>query len=257
MKKILLLTIALVGLFSQNAYGWGNEGHDAVAYIAECNLNKKAKKTIEKYLGNHSIVYYASWMDYYRDTPPYKHTTVWHMARVDKNLYYTDAVKSPKGDAVSALEESIEMLKNYKNLDDSTVAVRLKYIIHIMGDMHCPVHVDYTGLNIWFNVKFFGKKTTYHALWDSRLINEKHRWHYTEWQQQLDRCSKEEKAKIAAGTPREWFHETAVDCRYLYDIVKPDDELGPDYLNANIGLAEKQILKAGYRLANILNELFD
>ena len=35
MKKILLLTIALVGLFSQNAYGWGNEGHDAVAYIAE------------------------------------------------------------------------------------------------------------------------------------------------------------------------------------------------------------------------------
>ncbi len=44
-------------------------------------------------LGNHSIVYYASWMDYYRDTPPYKHTTVWHMARVDKNLYYTDAVK--------------------------------------------------------------------------------------------------------------------------------------------------------------------
>ena len=93
-------------------------------------------------------------------------------------------------------------------------------------------------------------------MWDSRLINEKHRWHYTEWQQQLDRCSKEEKAKIAAGTPREWFHETAVDCRYLYDIVKPDDELGPDYLNANIELAEKQILKAGYRLARVLNELF-
>ena len=136
MKKILLLTIALAWLFSHNAYGWGNEGHDAVAYIAECNLNKKAKKTIEKYLGNHSIVYYASWMDYYRDTPPYKHTTVWHMARVDKNLYYTDAVKSPKGDAVSALEESIEMLKNYKNLDDSTVAVRLKYIIHILSLIH-------------------------------------------------------------------------------------------------------------------------
>ena len=62
-------------------------------------------------------------------------------------------------------------------------------------------------------------------------------------------AAKKKKAKIAAGTPREWFHETAVDCRYLYDIVKPDDELGPDYLNANIELAEKQILKAGYRLA--------
>lgn len=256
MKKILLLTIALVGLFSQNAYGWGNEGHDAVAYIAECNLNKKAKKTIENYLGNHSIVYYASWMDYYRTTPEYKHTSIWHMARVDENLKYTDAVRNPKGDAVSALEESIEMLKNYKQLDDSTVAVRLKYIIHLTGDMHCPAHVDYPGINIWFNVKFFGGTNTYHAVWDSYLINEIHRWHYTEWQQQLDRCTPEEKAAMAAGTPRDWFNQTAADCRYIYDEVKPEQELGVDFVNANIGLAEKQILKAGYRLANILNELF-
>ena len=31
------------------AFGWGKSGHDAIAYIAECNLTPKAKKNIEKY----------------------------------------------------------------------------------------------------------------------------------------------------------------------------------------------------------------
>lgn len=50
------------------AFGWGKSGHDAIAYIAECNLTPKAKKNIEKYLDGRSIVYYASWMD---GVPPY------------------------------------------------------------------------------------------------------------------------------------------------------------------------------------------
>ena len=41
------------------AFGWGKSGHDAIAYIAECNLTPKAKKNIEKYLDGRSIVYYA------------------------------------------------------------------------------------------------------------------------------------------------------------------------------------------------------
>ena len=43
------------------ACGWGRIGHDAVAYIAECNLSPKAQRIAEKYLG-HSIVYFSSWM---------------------------------------------------------------------------------------------------------------------------------------------------------------------------------------------------
>ena len=28
------------------AFGWGKSGHDAIAYIAECNLTPKARKNI-------------------------------------------------------------------------------------------------------------------------------------------------------------------------------------------------------------------
>ena len=86
------------------AFGWGKSGHDAIAYIAECNLTPKARKNIEKYLDGRSIVYYASWMDVYRHTPAYKVTSGWHGDTVDADGKY---VPNAKGDAVQCIEEAI------------------------------------------------------------------------------------------------------------------------------------------------------
>ena len=91
------------------AFGWGKSGHDAIAYIAECNLTPKARKNIEKYLDGRSIVYYASWMDVYRHTPAYKVTSGWHGDTVDADGKY---VPNAKGDAVQCIEEAIARLKD-------------------------------------------------------------------------------------------------------------------------------------------------
>ncbi len=71
MKKLLLLLFAaaLSLSASEPARAWGREGHETIAKIAERNLTKRAKKRIEKYLGGHSVVYYAKWMDEYRPDP--------------------------------------------------------------------------------------------------------------------------------------------------------------------------------------------
>ena len=253
MIRAIALTIALG--WTTEMYGWGRTGHDAVAYIAECNLSPKAKKRVERYLG-HSIVYYASWMDEYRRSPGYAHTTHWHMAPVDEDLYYTEQVRSSKGDAVGELENAIAALRDYRHADDSTVAANLRYIIHLVGDMHCPAHVAYPDTELWYEVTLNDKKRGYHSVWDSGIIEAQHKWHYTEWQQQLDRCTKRQKREIMAGTPRDWFHETAVDCRDIYEMAPPGAVLGRDFLNEAAPRAERQILKAGYRLAKVLNELF-
>ena len=255
MKKLIILSIIISYCFPHVMFGWGQSGHNAVAYIAECNLTKKAKKNIEKYL-NHSIVYYSTWMDLYRATPEYKHTTGWHTAAVDESFRYTDAVRSPNGDVVCELENAIEALQNYKGLNDSLVILNLKYIIHMVGDMHCPVHVYYPDKDNFYRVNLRGTQYTYHAVWDSQIIDRYHKWGYMEWAHQLDRCTKKEIKKIASGTPREWFYETAVDSRIIYEWASPGAELDYDFLNISIHLAENQILKAGYRLAGILNALF-
>ena len=47
MKKTLLLAFAAL-CFVQSALAWGKSGHDAVAYIAETHLTKRAKAVIER-----------------------------------------------------------------------------------------------------------------------------------------------------------------------------------------------------------------
>ena len=76
MKKLLLLLLFAGLLNTGSVFGWGREGHETIAKIAERNLTKKAKKRIEKYLGGHSIVYFAKWMDEYRHTPEHKFTNI-------------------------------------------------------------------------------------------------------------------------------------------------------------------------------------
>ena len=49
MKKGLLILIS--ALYTLPCFGWGQKGHDAVAYIAECNLTPKAYKKVVKALG--------------------------------------------------------------------------------------------------------------------------------------------------------------------------------------------------------------
>ena len=82
MKKLLILLLCSALFHSGPVFGWGREGHETIAKIAERNLTKRAKKRIEKYLGGHSIVYYAKWMDEYRKTPEYAFTDGWHLSLI-------------------------------------------------------------------------------------------------------------------------------------------------------------------------------
>ena len=204
MKKTYFLLIALLALCSHTAWGWGKMGHDAIAYIAECHLTPKAKKTIERYL-NTSIVHYASWMDAYRFEEPYAHTSLWHTAWVDENNNY-DPTRKADGNAIKGIEDTMELLRDYKSLDDSTVVVSIKYLVHLVGDMHCPTHVKYPGIK-GFNIYVDGRKLNYHGVWDSYVLDCNVRWSAIEFQHILDRCSKREIREITAGTVRDWFRE--------------------------------------------------
>ena len=252
-----LLLLAALALPATRLAAWARLGHDTTTAIAEQNLTPKARAAVEKYLDGRSIIYFASWMDEVRATPEYKHTNEWHMGQVDENLRSTPAARRQKGDAVTALENTIATLKNHKTLDRKTVVDNIKYLIHLVGDMHCPGHVYFPGINNWFNVTLLGKKTTYHAVWDSELLNSIHNWSYSEYARHLDRATPAERKTMSAGAPADWFHETAKESRVIYTWGVPDAVLDRNFTNAMQPLAESQLQKAGYRLARLLNELFE
>ena len=111
-----------------------------------------------------------------------------------------------------------------------------------------------------FKFELNGRKCAFHGFWDTEALELNHRWGYEDYRYQLDRCPKSERRALAAGTPREWAAENARNCRVIYDWIKPGDTLDKArtsaYLMTVQPLAEAQVLKAGYRLARILNEIF-
>ena len=275
MKRLFNLMLLLVALaVSQSAMAWGAWGHHISAYIAEQHLTPEAKAKCEHYL-QHSLPHYSSWMDHWRNSEPFKETTYWHMNRVDKN-FNTIGNQDISRDAVTQLERvTKEMCKGgYKNLSDSLVAVNLKYIIHMVGDMHCPSHIFYTEFEDCFSgvvngkkvrrhdqmkVYYNGKKTTSHRVWDGLSIREiwpEYGSDYDKFRVALDKVKAKKREKMCKGTIEQWALQNAKDIRYIYDVMTPNCKVDRQFLLDNQKLSKQQCLRASYRLAHILNECF-
>lgn len=263
MKKIVI-SVLLALFISSPSFGWGREGHETIAKIADNNLKPSARKKIEKYLDGHSIVYWSKWMDDYRHTKTYRAMHYWHTAPVNHEYRYEDYLLDDDGDAVYALENAIRILENYKEHTDSTVAVNLKYVIHIVGDMHCPGHIKYKdekGKARSNKYKVYQMDGTtpisVHGVWDYYAIRSTRIYSSTEWAEELERPMRRKDAKIiGAGTPRDWMHDNAVRCEVQFELAKRGACIDQDFFNAAMPLIETQILYAGYRLAALLNDLF-
>lgn len=268
MKRYITYTlIALLFVSMLPATAWGPKGHDVVAAIAEQHLTCKAKIQISKLLDGKSIVYYSSWMDNIQNSPywedGYYKTKTWHYANVDKGLTYETMQKNENGDVVTALTMlTDEMLDNYKHLTDSMKVDYLKMIVHMVGDLHCPMHAgrlsDLGGNRM--KVKWFRQDTNLHSVWDSKMIDSARKWSYTEWCDQLDRKDRKYRKEVMSGTYEDWFTETVEAAADIYEYVESMDQASPNlsyqFVYDFSPLLEERLLHAGYRLAYVLNEIF-
>ncbi len=240
---------------------WGAKGHDVVAYIAEQNLNGRARRAISQILDGKSIVYYSSWMDNIQNSPAwvggYDKTKTWHYVNVDEGKTLATMEREPLGDVLTATESIVADLRA-GGLSDSLLRDHLKMLVHMVGDMHCPMHAgrktDLGGNQ--FSVKWFGETTNLHSVWDSKFIESYRKWSYAEWQQQLDRANRRERKALSAGTAHDWVLETVEISKQVYEGTPEGGNLSYQYLYDFGPMCEEQLLKAGYRLAALLNDIF-
>ena len=269
MKRITFLFACIITIYSSMpAYAWGPKGHDIVAAIAEQNLTKKTKKALDKILDGKSIVYYSSWMDNIQNSPNWKNgydkTKTWHYANVDKGLTYETMEKNKKGDVLTGLEFLVnELTVNFDNLSDSLKQDYVKMVVHMVGDMHCPMHAGRStdrGGN-GKKVKWFGQKTNLHSVWDSKMIDSARKWSYSEWVNHLDRKDKKYKKAIVQGTYLDWFTETVVRAEELYEYAERQGDDVPNFSYQYVydfsPLLENRLQTGGYRLAHVLNTIFN
>ena len=240
------------------ALAWGPKGHDTVAYIAEKHLSKKALKKVTAVLDGHSLVYVANWLDNASHTDEYAYTKTWHYVNVDpEEGTYAESKKDSAGDAVVAINTLVENLKSGE-LTPEEERVQLMMLIHIVGDIHCPMHAgrksDRGGNGT--KVKYFGSQKKLHSVWDSEIVESAHRWGYSEWQEQVDRATPKQVHTYMQGTPNDWIEETVVLANDIYENSATGANLSYDYVAQYASILEEQFLKGGIRLAKLIEEIY-
>ena len=173
MKQRIALILAML-LVSGEAFSWGANGHRVVGQIAQEHLTRKAKKKIEKLLDCDPLAEVANWMDDIKSDDAYNNTHDWHWVTIPDNMEYGATDKNPNGDVIAKTEEIIAALKA-GNLPVEKEKEYLKYLVHLVGDLHQPLHVgggDDAGGNKVY-VKWFGESSNLHRVWDSEMIDSK------------------------------------------------------------------------------------
>ena len=267
MKKIITSVVALVALFGvQSAKAWGTWGHHAVAFIAEKHLTPEAKAQCERYL-QFSLPHYSSWQDYWRNSHPFEEITHWHMNRVDKDFMTVGTKGNVSRDAVTQINRIVKEMEKgkYKQMSDSLVAVNLKLLIHMVGDMHCPCHMAYSkdflqqrgvkGVSIFVK----GKKYDYHKFWDASPQIMHPKWKADDYLKACDTYSPKQIKKISKGNVYKWSVDNAKREVVMFGFWERHEELTKmsKERRENINeLMHTQLAYAGYRLAATLNKLF-
>ena len=254
----MLLACMMLCMNCTHVFGWGAKGHYVIAGIAEAHLSGKAKNEVRKLLDGHTMVYFSTWMDDIRSDTAYVFANTWHYANVDEGFMYETMTKEPNGDVITATALSISQLKD-KNLPDSVRSMYLKILIHLIGDMHCPMHAgrlsDRGGND--FPVKWKGVNTNLHRIWDTSVIEDARNWSSIEWSTYIDVVlNRKQRQAVQAGEPLDWFEDTVVYAKEIYANTQPNENLTQMYARKYTPLIEEQFLKAGYRLAGLLNVIF-
>ena len=259
MKNIFCFIVAFIVVTSTLKAGnpeWGATGHRTVGQIADNYLKGKTKRKIAELLDGASLAVVSTFGDDIKSDKKYNNFYTWHYVNMPFGVKYQDSEKNPLGDMVTGIEKCKSVI-----LDDNATkdekAFYLKMLVHLIGDLHQPMHVgkkeDKGGNTI--QVQWFGKGTNLHSVWDSKMI-EHYNMTYTELADNASKISKDEVAFLQQGTIADWVNDTQTYAVKVYNSAEIGDNLKFQYMYNNFGMVRSQLQKGGIRLAKVLNELF-
>jgi hypothetical protein len=260
--KHLVIVLVLITM-CQASFGWGTTGHRVVAAIAQNHLSPKATLELQKLIGRENLAMWANWPDFIKSdtTHTWDSTFKWHYVDVPGNLGKDDFLKAlkdlPGENLYTQIPAMVAQLKN-KSLSKEQRIIALRFLIHLVGDLHQPLHVgrpDDAGGNK-ITEYWFDKKTNLHAVWDGSLV-EFQEYSYTEYAHILDIASPSEVADIQKSSLDDWFYESHQLADKVYALSPPESKLGYKYNYIFQHDLDQQLLKGGLRLAKLLNEALD
>ena len=305
--------IALILFMIRETLCWHEMGHLLVARIAEKKLQKENPSVLEKTYeqlkpiesffaerGN-SLLEPSLAPDLFMDQ---FHLFLMDYHFVDNPLLYKNDKPSDITfndvkvfNATYAFKNGVDIIKESLNPETKDKhphwyiknglidSIMLRYIIHIAGDSHQPLHAcsfysanlyngslkqgDQGGNLIPIKDVFNMGLTNLHSLWDSVLGKYEHKV-------DLPLCEKDIKnvdtladelmqrytenyfgRKVNNIKIDDWFNESFGICKdFVYSDIDIFPTIRPQYIATGRDIAEKRIALAGYRLANVLKDIY-
>jgi hypothetical protein len=294
LRKSLATVVAFVALAatSSSALAWSQTAHAMVGDIATALLSPAATLAVADLLrddlgsdgkpsGRATLGQVASWPDEVRSLPEYRATFPYHFddipicGEIDRARYCAD------GQCATAwFAKQLAILKD-KSATPRARNEALKWVVHLVGDLHQPLHASDDGDKGGNDVKitFFGKRMddpvegrpqypyNLHTAWDRlipyRMFDE--RGDYDAFLADLpDEATRKDWSTGGIDAWTMESHEIARDFVYpalpthfvCGQAITAVVEIGEAYYRPASQIAATQIRKAGVRLAKVLNEAF-
>jgi hypothetical protein len=282
-----VLACALVLACPPAGRAWNDLGHMVVATIAQDHLTSAARAAVDRLVAipaqppgrpdrGDDFVAAACWAD---DVRVKAQTGTWHYVDLPIAAAPGVATRPPKpSNAVTALRQNERILRDPK-ADDAAKAVALRYVIHVMGDLHQPLHCesfysrehpggDAGGNDFKIKGSRLGARNL-HALWDQgcgvlaktgdpglaaltardrvrRLADRLERLH----PRAPKRPAFDDYAALAAESSK--IAQTVA-----YVGIEEGQAPSQEYLRKGREVSERRLALAGERLAEALNAIFD
>ena len=255
LNKLMIGVVAAV--ISFQVFSWGQTGHRVTGAIAERYLTHETQSAISQLLINEDLAEASTYADEMKSNPSEfwkKTANPWHYVNVFDGKTYSDVAPPPEGNAATALEMfSKQLTDNQSSLEQKQLALR--FIVHIVGDLHQPFHAgngtDRGGNDV--KLKFFWEDSNLHRVWDSGLID-RQRLSYTEWTNKLSsKISSQQAKEWMEIDPKVWIAESAKVRAGLYPV---NDKISWDYQYQTIPIVKRRLQMGGVRIAAYLNALF-
>tara|TARA_R110001583_G_scaffold150811_2_gene302788 strand:+ start:5125 stop:5907 length:783 start_codon:yes stop_codon:yes gene_type:complete len=256
MRNIINVTpVLLISFLSTSALALGPNGHRIVAKIAEDNLNPEAKAALMQITNGDPLAKLANWPDEIRSDKNWDFAKPWHYISVDDDETFDGLARSKQGDILKALSHYEQQLRD-NTLTREKKWQALAFLIHFTGDIHQPLHVgrrdDRGGNDI--TVKWFGKESKLHAVWDTSMVEHQH-LSYTEYADFLNNYTQDTVKSWQKSDYQDWAKDSKSLRENVYNLPQ-DMNIGYEYAYKNTPLLNKQMSKAGVRLAGKLNNIF-
>lgn len=239
------------------AFGFGHTGHRVVGRIAELHLSHAAREGVKKILGAETLAEVSAWADDIRSDPKWRHSQTWHYVTIDDGQTYQTSKKNSHGDVIEAINRFAKLLKDSQAPREDK-AIALKWLVHLVGDIHQPLHVgrraDRGGNTI--RVKWFGRDTNVHAVWDSKMI-ESTKLSFSEMAIFINnKITANQVKKWQHTTVESWARESMVYRAKAYMRPGPEASDSFKYSYENLPLVRQRLAQAGIRLAGMLDQIF-